>query len=43
MQQIEQNLDVFLDKDYGTETFAKWAGNLLVGRTRPARIPQPGF
>ena len=27
--QIEQNLDIFLDKDYGTETFAKWAGNLL--------------
>src|SRR3954470_14484361 len=27
--QIDQNLDVFLDKDYGSETFAKWAGNLL--------------
>ncbi|HEY2881339.1 MAG TPA: SEC-C metal-binding domain-containing protein, partial [Pirellulales bacterium] len=27
--QIEQNLAVFLDKDYGAETFAKWAGNLL--------------
>jgi preprotein translocase subunit SecA len=28
-QQIGQNLSVFLDKDYGAETFAKWAGNLL--------------
>ena len=28
-KQIDQNLDVFLDKDYGTETFAKWAGSLL--------------
>ncbi len=27
--QIEHNITVFLDKDYGTETFAKWAGNLL--------------
>jgi preprotein translocase subunit SecA len=27
--QIDQNLDVFLDKDYGAETFAKWAGSLL--------------
>jgi len=28
-RQIEHNLTVFLDKDYGAETFAKWAGNLL--------------
>ena len=28
-RQIEHNLNVFLDKDYGAETFAKWAGNLL--------------
>lgn len=28
-RQVDQNLRVFLDKDYGTETFAKWAGNLL--------------
>ena len=27
--QIENNVRIFLDKDYGTETFAKWAGNLL--------------
>ena len=25
-QQIEQHLDQFLGKDYGTETFAEWAG-----------------
>jgi preprotein translocase subunit SecA len=28
-RQVEQGLEVFLDRDYGTETFAKWAGNLL--------------
>ncbi|MCC7087229.1 MAG: SEC-C domain-containing protein [Pirellulales bacterium] len=28
-RQIEQNIDVFLQKDYGAETFAKWAGSLL--------------
>ena len=28
-QQIEHYLDQFLDKDYGTETFAEWAGKLL--------------
>jgi preprotein translocase subunit SecA len=28
-RQIEQNLNVFLDKDYGADTFAKWAGNML--------------
>ena len=27
--QLEQNVTVFLDKDYDTDTFAKWAGNLL--------------
>jgi preprotein translocase subunit SecA len=27
--QIEHHLDIFLDKNYGTETFAKWAGGLL--------------
>ncbi len=27
--QLEQNVSVFLDKDYNTDTFAKWAGNLL--------------
>ena len=28
-QQIEHYLDQFLDKDYGTETFAEWAGKQL--------------
>jgi preprotein translocase subunit SecA len=28
-RQVQENLEVFLDKDYGAETFAKWAGNLL--------------
>jgi preprotein translocase subunit SecA len=28
-EQVEQNLNVFFDKDYGNETFAKWASNLL--------------
>jgi len=27
--QIDQHLDEFLDKDYGTSTFAKWAGSRL--------------
>lgn len=27
--EIDRFLDVFLDKDYGTETFAKWAGGIL--------------
>ncbi len=34
-RQIEQNLNVFLDKDYGAETFAKWAGNLLSVELEP--------
>ena len=34
-RQIEQNLTVFLDKDYGAETFAKWAGNLLSVELEP--------
>jgi preprotein translocase subunit SecA len=34
-QQIEQNLNVFLEKDYGAETFAKWAGNLLSVELEP--------
>jgi preprotein translocase subunit SecA len=29
-RQIDQFLDRFLDKDYGAETFAKWAGSRLV-------------
>jgi preprotein translocase subunit SecA len=28
-RQISENVNIFLDKDYGTETFAKWAGGLL--------------
>jgi preprotein translocase subunit SecA len=28
-QQVEEYLDRFLDKDYGTETFAEWAGKEL--------------
>jgi preprotein translocase subunit SecA len=28
-RQVQQNLDVFLDKDYGSDTFAKWASSLL--------------
>jgi preprotein translocase subunit SecA len=27
--QIDHHFDIFLDKNYGTETFAKWAGGLL--------------
>ncbi|HZZ27000.1 MAG TPA: SEC-C metal-binding domain-containing protein [Pirellulales bacterium] len=34
-RQIEYNLNVFLDKDYGAETFAKWAGNLLSVELEP--------
>jgi preprotein translocase subunit SecA len=34
-RQIEQSLNVFLDKDYGAETFAKWAGNLLSVELEP--------
>jgi len=28
-QQVDHYLDQFLDKDYGTETFAEWAGKML--------------
>ena len=28
-EQIEHNLDQFLDKNYGAETFAGWAAKLL--------------
>ena len=42
-QQIEHYLDQFLDKNYGTETFADWAGKLLGGRTRSPRFPRHGL
>ncbi len=28
-EQVEQNVDVFLDRNYGSETFAKWASGQL--------------
>ncbi len=28
-KQVDEHLDEFLDKDYGTDTFAKWAGGQL--------------
>ena len=42
-QQIGQNLSVFLDKDYGAETFAKWAGNLLSVELEPKEFRNMDF
>src|SRR5271169_322206 len=42
-RQIEQNLTVFLDKDYGAETFAKWAGNLLSVELEPKEFRNLDF
>ncbi|HEV2969485.1 MAG TPA: SEC-C metal-binding domain-containing protein [Pirellulales bacterium] len=36
--QIEHHLDIFLDKQYGTETFAKWAGGLLSAELDPKQF-----
>ncbi|HEV3417336.1 MAG TPA: SEC-C metal-binding domain-containing protein, partial [Pirellulales bacterium] len=36
--QIEHHLDIFLDKLYGTETFAKWAGGLLSAELDPKQF-----
>ena len=42
-QQIEHYLDQFLDKDYGTETFAGWAAKATGRRVRGPRLPRHGF
>jgi len=39
-QQIEHYLDQFLNKNYGAETFAEWAGQAAGGRTRRPRLPR---
>ncbi len=37
-EQIEHYLDIFLDRNYGTESFAKWAGNLLTCELDPKQF-----
>ena len=36
--QIDHHLEIFLDKNYGTETFAKWAGGLLTCELEPKQF-----